>query len=163
MNSEQRKTMLARLADPEYRRAFAEALLNTSIAAQLKANREARGLSQNELGDACEMGQSRISTMENVNYGSWSIKTLKRLAEAFDVPLIVRFGTWDELLQMAANLSRENLEVQPFSAVIKALPTDPETTSYSVSARLVHFPNATLPTIRPGSVSLTATAVASGG
>jgi len=106
------KNLVALLADREYRRAYVEAFLNTSIAAQIKANREARGLSQDQLADLTGMKQPTISRLENVSYESWSVKTLKRLAEAFDVALVIRFERFSTAIHHINTFSREAL-VQP--------------------------------------------------
>lgn len=93
-----RKRLSRLFRDREYRRAYVESFLNTSIAAQIKANRERRGWTQEQLAALTGMKQSRISSLENVNYESWSIKTLRRIAEAFDVVLVVRFESFGDAL-----------------------------------------------------------------
>ena len=67
-------------ADAEYRHSYAEDHLNTSIATQIRVLREDRSMKQSELAEKSNTQQSVISRVENVNYESWSIKTLKRLA-----------------------------------------------------------------------------------
>lgn len=57
------------------------------------------------------MKQERISTLENVEYDAWTIKTLRKLAEAFDVHLKVAFVPFSEGIMDAVNLRRERLEV----------------------------------------------------
>src|SRR4029079_16275249 len=96
--------------DPEYRRSYAESFTNTLIAAQLKANRESRNLSQAELAELAGMKQSRISKIENVNYESWSIRTLRRIAQAMDLVLVVKLESFGNLLQDMESLDRPNLE-----------------------------------------------------
>lgn len=82
------------LADPEYRRAYADAQLDTRLAIQIRVLRKQRGWSQAELGRRSGMTQSRISALEDCNYSGWSARTLKRLAEAFDLPLEIQFSDW---------------------------------------------------------------------
>ena len=101
--------------DPEYRRSYAESFTNTLIAAQLKANRESRNLSQAELAELAGMKQSRISTIENVNYESWSIRTLRRIAQAMDLVLVVKLESFGNLLQDMESLDRPNLERPSFA------------------------------------------------
>lgn len=106
---------LARLfRDKEYRRSYVEAFSNTSIAAQIKANREKRQLSQAQLADLAGMKQSRISTVENVNYESWNIRTLRRLADAFDLVLVVRFESFGKVLDDIAEFTRDTIEQPSF-------------------------------------------------
>lgn len=72
--------------------------------------REQRGWNQQQLASEADMKQARISVLEDVNYSSWSITTLKRLAKAFDVPLSVSFGTFGDTLLEIGNFSRDSLE-----------------------------------------------------
>ena len=94
----------------EYRTAYAEESLNTFIATQIKVLREQRGWSQEDLANISGMKQERISAIENVNYSSWSVKTLKRLAEALDLNLRVSFGSFGEFVSELERFSRESLE-----------------------------------------------------
>jgi transcriptional regulator with XRE-family HTH domain len=53
--------------------------------------REERGWTQRELGDIAGVRQNWISQIESPDYEGFSLRTLKKLAFAFDVALIVRF------------------------------------------------------------------------
>lgn len=101
--------------DRDYRAAYAESVLDTAIATQIRVLREQRDWSQERLAEAAGMQQSRISALEDANYSGWSIKTLKRLARAFDVPLLVEFGTFGRLLNDVDNLRRASLERPSFA------------------------------------------------
>lgn len=96
--------------DREYRHAYVDSFLNSSIATQIKVLREQREWSQEQLAREANMKQPRISALENVNYSSWSINTLKRLAEAFDVTLKVSFESFGTRLVDIDRFSRESLE-----------------------------------------------------
>ena len=100
--------------DKETREIYADDFLNTSIATQIKVLREQRELTQAQLAEKAEMAQERISVMEDVNYSSWTIKTLKRLAHAFDVRLVVKFESFGSLLSEFEAFNRENLERPSF-------------------------------------------------
>jgi transcriptional regulator with XRE-family HTH domain len=86
-------------SDFSYRHSYMESFLGSWVGAQIKALREARDLTQQQLADLTGMKQSRISEIENVNYGRWSIATLRRLAKTFDVALVVKFVSFGEVLQ----------------------------------------------------------------
>lgn len=103
------------LENPEYRHAYANDFLNAFVAAQIKALRDQRGWTQLELAERAGMKQSRISTMENVNYEGWSVRTLARLAEAFDVTLVVKFASFGARLGEMESFAPEGLVVPPFS------------------------------------------------
>src|ERR1035441_9141022 len=100
--------------DKSYRHAYADESLNISIATQIKVLREQRELRQKDLAILAAMKQSMISRYENVNYSSWSINTLKKLAEAFDVVLDVRFIGFKDLVTITQKFNRESLEVLSF-------------------------------------------------
>ncbi|KKN79647.1 hypothetical protein LCGC14_0338510 [marine sediment metagenome] len=64
---------------------------NSSIATQIKTLRKQRDWTQEDLAKKANMKQARISLLENASYSSWSMSTLRRLAEAFDLTLYVTF------------------------------------------------------------------------
>jgi transcriptional regulator with XRE-family HTH domain len=100
--------------DRSYRHAYADESLNISIATQIKVLREQRDWYQQDLAGKANMKQSMISRYEEVNYSSWSLSTLKRLAEAFDVILDVKFRSFKDLVIDTCNFSRESLQVPEF-------------------------------------------------
>jgi len=65
------------------------------------------------------MAQPRISVIEDPDYEDFSINTLKRLASAFDVALVVKFVTFGELVDWVASLSPEKIAVPSFEEEIK--------------------------------------------
>jgi hypothetical protein len=56
------------------------------------------------------MKQAQVSRAENPDYRGTRISTLGKLAEAFDVALIVRFAAFSELADWLATLSRDSFE-----------------------------------------------------
>jgi transcriptional regulator with XRE-family HTH domain len=103
------KNWLTEFQDKETRHIYADNFLNTWIATQLKVLREDKGWTQAELADETGMKQERISVLEDVNYESWTIKTLKRFAKAFDVRLSIKFETFGSYLSDFDSFKRENL------------------------------------------------------
>lgn len=125
-------TLKEEFKDREYRRAYAESLANTIIANQLRLMRG--GMSQAAFADLVGMKQSRISEMEDENYGSWTTNTLKTIADKKDVVFVGKFMSFSELLDVARNMSEETLRPVPFdddpvfrSDVDAAPPTLPTT------------------------------------
>lgn len=100
--------------DKETRRIYVDDFLNTQIATQIKVLREQRGLTQAELAELAEMRQERISVLEDVDYSSWTINILRRLAEAFDLRLSVKFESFGSYLYEFENFNREALERPSF-------------------------------------------------
>ncbi len=62
-----RDAILTELRNPEDRRAYADDFVNNYLALQIKAIRQQRGMSQEELAEAIGTQQSMISRLENVN------------------------------------------------------------------------------------------------
>lgn len=115
MNMHTIKTQLFKsFMDKEKRDLFVSQNIGTTISAQLFSMREKKDWTQEELAQKTEMAQARISVLENPNYENFSIKTLKRLASAFDVGLMVRFVSFGELAEWVSNLSPEDLAVPDF-------------------------------------------------
>jgi transcriptional regulator with XRE-family HTH domain len=100
--------------DKETRHVYCDEFLNSSIATQIKVLREQRGLTQAQLAALASMMQPRIAAMEDVNYSSWTINVLRRLAEAFDLTLTVKFESFGGKLHEIVVFSRENLEKLSF-------------------------------------------------
>lgn len=107
-------TLRSEFQDEEYRHAYAEECVNTIIATQLKVLREERALTQSALASKAEMAQPRLSVMESADYSNWSIRTLKRLARAFDLALSVRFETFSNVVMDFEEMSRESLSRPSF-------------------------------------------------
>jgi len=97
------------LRDPEYSEGYTESFLNSYIATQIKVIREQRGMKQADLAREVGTTQTAISRIENVNYSSWSIKTLKKLARAFRIRLMVSFETYGTLPDEVRRFSQESL------------------------------------------------------
>ncbi len=96
--------------DEEYAHSYMEETLNAYIATQIKVLREQRGWTQADLAERAEMKQARISVLENVDYSSWSINTLRRLARAFDLRLKVSFETFSSGVTEIGLFGRRALE-----------------------------------------------------
>ena len=98
--------------DLDYRSAVNKAFSEVRIAKQLRATRENCNmpLTQAQLAERAEMKQSRISELEGMNYSSWSISTLERLAKALGVGFKYSFVGWGELVpEIVGGLSQEAL------------------------------------------------------
>ena len=113
---QERETLKNRLKSKEHREAFVSAYVDQTIPFQIRALRlsKQRNWTQEKLAAEAGMKQERISALENPNYGQFSLKTLKQLASAFGVALIVRFASFGELAEWEINLSSESLEVPSF-------------------------------------------------
>jgi transcriptional regulator with XRE-family HTH domain len=115
MNERKRK-MIEKLKNKEYRDAFAAEHIDTGIPFQIRALREQKGRewTQKKLGIRTGMAQETISRIEDPNYGKLTLKTLKRLASAFDVALMVRFVPFSVLVNWESSLTSASLEAASF-------------------------------------------------
>jgi len=110
------KRLITELKNKEYRDAFVSAHIDTGIPFQVRALREHRGFTQKELAERAGMKQERISAIENPNYkNAFTLSTLKRLASAFDIALIVRFAPISQLVDWELKLSPESLRAVSFN------------------------------------------------
>lgn len=115
-NSTRFNQIFARLKrGPEYREAFVESEISVGIPFQIRAMREGRDWTQKDLADRSGKLQSVISQLEDPGYGRLTLSTLRRLAAAFDVGLMVRFVPFSELAGRASNLSPDDMNVASFS------------------------------------------------
>lgn len=104
-----REKLIARIKDKEHRDAFVSARIQVGIPLQIRALREQKGWSQQELADQAGVKQSWIATIENPNYSGFSLKTLLKLASAFEIGLIVEFVPISNLVDRELRLSPESL------------------------------------------------------
>jgi transcriptional regulator with XRE-family HTH domain len=100
---------------------FVSSQIDKGIAYQIRALRDRQDLSQEELAEAVGMNQNAISRLESPRYGRPTIRTLKRLAAAFDVALVVRFVPFSQLVKWVSGtlfvdhgLSTESLAAASF-------------------------------------------------
>jgi transcriptional regulator with XRE-family HTH domain len=98
-----------------YRHSYVAAHIADTIAAQIFSLRERKKWSQQELAAETGMKLSRISALENSVYENVTIGTLKRLSEAFDVALTVRFTPFAELANWVSSLSIEKISIPSYS------------------------------------------------
>jgi transcriptional regulator with XRE-family HTH domain len=124
MNLNSREGLIARLRrSKEARRQFTDSHVNKAICHQLRAIRDALGWSQERLAQETGMNQNAISRLESADYGRPTITTLKRLAAALDVSLIVRFAPFSEVVDWVSGtrhvnegLTGDSLAVKTFAA-----------------------------------------------
>lgn len=111
-----KRNLWEKFKSKKFRDAFADAHIGTNIASQIVAMREKKPWTQVELANKTGMAQARISVLEDPNYEKLTISTLKRLAKAFDVALIVRFVPFSELLDWVVNISPDKLAAAEYKS-----------------------------------------------
>src|SRR5687767_6026224 len=93
-----------KLKDTERRRRFIANQFKTGFAFQVRALRKARNMTQQDLAAEAETTQALISRIEKNGAATLSVKTLQKIAEAFDVALVVRLEPIDRLMDWVDNL-----------------------------------------------------------
>jgi ribosome-binding protein aMBF1 (putative translation factor) len=77
--------------DPELREMIAEETVNAQVARMIYEARTAAGLTQKQLADLVDTQQSTIARLEDADYEGHSLGMLRRIAEALNQKLEVRF------------------------------------------------------------------------
>jgi transcriptional regulator with XRE-family HTH domain len=72
--------------------------LAEGIAFQIRATRDKRKMTQAELARDSGMTQNNLSRLESPDYGKQTISSLKRIADALDVALVVRFVPFSQYI-----------------------------------------------------------------
>jgi transcriptional regulator with XRE-family HTH domain len=106
--------MVAKLQDKAYRDAFVGSQINIELPSQIRALREKRGWTQGQLAKKAGMVQPRISAIETPGKGKLNLETLRRLASALDVGLIVRFAPFSEMIEWVEQFSPDSFAVPSF-------------------------------------------------
>jgi transcriptional regulator with XRE-family HTH domain len=125
------RQILNSLHGKEYREALAIEHVNTTLAIQIRKMRENHQWKQSDLAARLDKHQETVSQWENPDYGRHSMTTLKALAAAFDVALLVKFIPFSELVQDMVNLSETRLsppsfgEEQYYASALVAVTSNP--------------------------------------
>ena len=106
--------LIQKLKDPEYRKAFVASQINIGIPFQIRALQKARGLTQEQLAEKAGMLQPRISAMSKPGRAKLNLETIRRLAEAFDCGLVVRFAPFSELVRWSDDFEPDTFYVPSF-------------------------------------------------
>jgi len=105
-----------KMKDPQYRRAFVASQVNIGIPFQIRALLKSRpGWTQKTLAERTGMLQPRISGLMTPGRVRPNIETLRRIAEAFDCGLSVRFVPFSELAQWSEEFDPESFYVPEFA------------------------------------------------
>jgi transcriptional regulator with XRE-family HTH domain len=111
----------AELSDPETRHLRVEARIRAGIPLQIRAMREMRGWTQGQLAEKVGTTQNTISRLESPASNAPNVSTLERLAEAFDVGLIVRFAPFSDFFDFNRRMSKDSVAVPSFDAELSEL------------------------------------------
>jgi uncharacterized protein (DUF433 family)/DNA-binding XRE family transcriptional regulator len=119
------------LKDEESRYAYADAVTDAFLTGQIKALREERGLTQEELAKLIGTQQSGISRWLNSGFSSCKVESLRKFARAYGVRLRISFEEFGSLPADIAGFTVERLAPRKFQddPVFKSQPNEmPEET-----------------------------------
>jgi transcriptional regulator with XRE-family HTH domain len=85
------------------------------IRTQIRGLRLSRGLTQKQMAEASGIDQSVISNAENTTSKRFpTTRNLMRIADFFDVGLVIRFGEWREVFEEIISIQKDGVKI-PFS------------------------------------------------
>lgn len=95
--------------DKEYRQDYMEAALEQTISWQIGLNRKARGISQGDLANMTGLSVEEIQENEDTTFEEHDLKTLVKIANAFDCAVMVKFISYSKLAYESYKLSEKDL------------------------------------------------------
>ena len=102
------------LKDKAFRGQFVSDQPGGFLPIQIRRLRERRGWTQAQLAEKAGTQQVVVSRWENPDNKGITLNTLKRLAGAFDVALMVRFAPFSEFIDWVCTLSPHSFEPASF-------------------------------------------------
>jgi len=102
-DSTRRQQIVDSLRLKESRDAFVDAEIRTTVPFQIREMRKDRKWTQEELATRIDSCQPTVDMFEDPDYATFTVASLKRLASAFDVALVVRFVPFSELVDDAVH------------------------------------------------------------
>lgn len=145
------------MRDKEYRHGLVNAQIEVDLPLQLRAIRKQQDLKQPQLADRAGMKQSRISKMEKPGGAHFTLETLKRLAKALDVALIVRFAPFSELVRWSEGFDPDSFSVPKFEDDLGFIERKPVSRDNRVLANSEIAGSSRVPIPRPDMTFLNAT------
>jgi transcriptional regulator with XRE-family HTH domain len=127
-----RAQKIAKLRNKQYRDAFVGSQISVGLPFQIRALREKRGWKQSQLAGKTGMLQPRISAMESPGGAKFTLETLRRLASAFDVALMVRFVPFSDLLRWSEDFNPDGFTIASFEEDAGLIERKPEASALTV-------------------------------
>jgi transcriptional regulator with XRE-family HTH domain len=126
-----RKSLLDRIRrSKESREKLVSSNLDKGIAYQIRATRDEREMSQSQLALKAGMAQNNISRLESPDYGKHTISSLKRLADAFDVALVVRFVPFSQYIDWLSGTDFLDKGIRPESLAVPSFDDEDSSGQY---------------------------------
>lgn len=136
--------------DKEYAHGYVQEHLVEKIAAQVYSLRTQRGMTQMDLACASGIPQGKLSMIESGDFESLALKSLFKLAQAFDVTVDVRLRSFCEAINDVTELDLASLKVPARTddlharANVMHLVNNPMFDRATVAHGIAHQPKASL-------------------
>jgi transcriptional regulator with XRE-family HTH domain len=131
MSLDGRKTLIKRLRrSRKAREQFVSSHISKGIAFQIRATRDRLGWNQDRLAKEVGMTQNAISRLESPEYGKPTLTTLKRLAAALDVGLIVHFVPFSQMIDWVSGTRRIDPGLTTVSLAVPSFSSEEEAGAY---------------------------------
>jgi DNA-binding Xre family transcriptional regulator len=128
MNLISKKSLLDRIRRSRQARArLVENNLSEGIAFQIRATRDKRNWTQIDLARESGMKQNNISRMESPDYGKHSVSSLKRIADALDVALMVRFVPFSQYIDWLSGMPHLDKGISPEALAVPSFADESNT------------------------------------
>ena len=108
-----------RVAD--YRNAFVSSTVAARIAVRINNLRKKAGWTQPQLAEKAGMKQARVSVLEQGDYENFTFSTLKKLAAAFNVAVVVDFVSFPDFVKWSESINSESVVPESFAESERAL------------------------------------------
>lgn len=119
---------------PESRRKFVDSQIVNEVAFQIRGLRNKKQLSQPELAGILDTTQNQIYRLENPDKSKPTLSTLKKIAAAFDVGLVVRFVPFGEMIDYLTRTPRLDTGISSSRRRPESFPEELPALKASISA-----------------------------
>jgi transcriptional regulator with XRE-family HTH domain len=151
MFSSSKRSLIQRIRrNKETRVRLVENNLSEGIAFQISATRDARGWTQQELADAAGIANN-LPRLESPEYGKQTLTSLKKIASALDVALVVRFVPFSQYVDWLSGTRHLDEGLRPEALAVPSFEDEEEERVYDFqkSYFVLHQPVVNATTITP--------------
>jgi transcriptional regulator with XRE-family HTH domain len=116
-----RPKLRGKLRDPDNRNVFVSSTVAARIAVRIHNLRKKAGWTQPQLAEKAGMKQARVSVLEQGDYENFTFSTLKKLAAAFNVAVVVDFVSFTDFVKWSESINSDSVVPESFDESERAL------------------------------------------
>lgn len=125
-----------KLKNKKYRHAYLKEHIRVGIASQIRLIRNKSDINQSQLAEIIGTKQSVISRLEDPDSGSVNLKTLFKIAEAFDVGLLVKFVSFGKFINESQDISPKSLAVSNYAEEFERIKIQAASINNNITTRM---------------------------